>query len=66
MDTIEPKNPHNPFGVKKDKMVMIAIYQAISKEILLSIAEKHTTKEVWETLKIMYMGVDQVRTTTVQ
>lgn len=64
-DAIEPKHPQNVVGVKKDKMAMAAIYQVIPEEILLSIAEKQTAKEVCETLKTLYMGVDRVRTTKV-
>ena len=29
-------------------------------------AEKQTTMEAWDTLKIMYMGADRVKTTRVQ
>lgn len=57
-DVIEPKNPQNPVGIKKDKMAMVVIYEAI----LLSIAEKQTANKVCKTLQIMDMGADQVRT----
>ncbi|CAI9270674.1 unnamed protein product [Lactuca saligna] len=63
---IEPKNPQNLVGVKRDKMAMDAIYQAFLDEVLLTIAEKQTTKEAWETLKTMYLGADQVKTAKVQ
>lgn len=44
-DVVEPKNPQNPVGVKKYKMVLAAIYHGISEDLLLFIAEKQTTKE---------------------
>lgn len=65
-ETIEPKNPQNPVVVKRDKMEMAAIYQAIPEEALLTIEEKQTAKEAWEILKTMYLGADRVKTAKVQ
>lgn len=44
---------------------MITIHHTILEEILLSITETKMEKEV-ETLKTMYMGIDQLWTTKVQ
>lgn len=44
--------------LRKDQMVLAAIYQGISEESLLS--EKETTKEAWSALKIMHMGAERV------
>lgn len=41
-DAIEPKNPQNLVGVKKDKMTMIAIYQATPEQVLLTISERQS------------------------
>lgn len=65
-EAIEPKNPQNQVSVKKDRLAMAIIVQAVPDEILLSLAEKESTKEAWDTLKTLYMGSDRVRTTKVQ
>lgn len=48
-DVMEPKIPQNTVSAKKDKIALAAIYHGISEHLLLSIAEKQTTKEAWET-----------------
>nr|GEU94323.1 hypothetical protein [Tanacetum cinerariifolium] len=52
--------------VKKDKLALVAIYQGIPEDLLLSLAEKQTAKDAWETLKTMFMGADRVKTAKVQ
>nr|GEU99437.1 hypothetical protein [Tanacetum cinerariifolium] len=65
-EAVEPKNTGDAVNVKMDKMDLAAIYQGIPEDMLLSLAEKETTKETWTTLKTMYMGADRVKTTRVQ
>ena len=65
-EAIEPKNPQNQVSVKKDRLAIAIIVQAVPDEILLSLAEKESTKEAWDMLKTLYMGVDHVRTAKVQ
>lgn len=62
-EAVEPKAAVDG---RKDKMAMAAIYQAIPEDILLSLAEKQTAKELWDTLKMIYMGADRVKTAKVQ
>lgn len=45
---------------RHDKMVFAAIYQSVSKQTLLLLTEKKTTKEAWAALKTMYVGADRV------
>ena len=52
-EAIEPKYPQNLVSVKKDRMAMAAIYQAIPIEVQLMIAVKKISKEAWETLNTM-------------
>ena len=65
-DAVESKNPREVVDVRKDKMALAAIYQGLPEELLLSLAEKETAKEAWETLKVMYMGAERVKTAKVQ
>ncbi|GJU61826.1 ribonuclease H-like domain, reverse transcriptase, RNA-dependent DNA polymerase [Tanacetum coccineum] len=65
-EAVEPKKTGDAVDVKMDKMALAAIYQGIPEDILLSLAEKETTKETWTTLKTMYMGADRVKTARVQ
>nr|GEY22129.1 hypothetical protein [Tanacetum cinerariifolium] len=65
-DTVEPRTSNTVVEVKKDKMALAAIYQGIPEDLLLSLAEKESAKDAWNTLKIMYMGEDRVKTAKVQ
>lgn len=47
--------------VRRDKMALAAIYQAIGEDVLLLIAEKETAREAWVMLKTMYVGADRVK-----
>lgn len=60
-DAVEPKDPNVPVELRKDKMAMAAIYQAIPEELLLSLGEKQSAKEVWDALKTMCTGTDGVK-----
>nr|GEW80220.1 zinc finger, CCHC-type [Tanacetum cinerariifolium] len=42
------------------------IYQGIPEDLLLSLAEKQTAKDAWETLKTMFMRAERVKTAKVQ
>ncbi|KAL7607328.1 hypothetical protein Lser_V15G16133 [Lactuca serriola] len=46
---------------KKNKMARAYILQAIPEDILMQVAKKKTAKEVWESLKIRYLGADRVQ-----
>ncbi|GJS54680.1 zinc finger, CCHC-type containing protein [Tanacetum coccineum] len=65
-DAVEPRTSNTVVEVKKDKMALAAIYQGIPEDLLLSLAEKETAKDAWNTLKVMYMGADRVKTAKVQ
>ncbi|XP_074347367.1 uncharacterized protein LOC141686216 [Apium graveolens] len=58
---IEPSDPKGAVEEKTDKVALAMIYQRLAEDMLLSIAEKSTSKEVWEALKIMCQGVDRVK-----
>nr|GEX01884.1 hypothetical protein [Tanacetum cinerariifolium] len=65
-EAIEPRTRNTAIDVKKDKLALAAIYQGIPEDLLLSLAEKQTAKDAWETLKTMFMGADRVKTAKVQ
>ncbi|XP_074362404.1 uncharacterized protein LOC141702673 [Apium graveolens] len=44
-----------------DKVVMAAIYQGISEDMLLSFAEKKIAKQAYEAIKTQYMGANRVK-----
>lgn len=46
---------------KKNKTARAFIFQAIPEDILLQVAKKKTAKEVWESLKLRYLGADRVQ-----
>ena len=61
-DSIE----HDDIEERKDRMALTAIYQAVLEDILLMLAEKNSTKAVWETLQTMHVGVEHVKKAKVQ
>lgn len=65
-DAVEPSDPKETLEERKDKMAMAAIYQGIPEEMLLSLAEKKSAKEAWETLRTMYLGADRVKNAKIQ
>ncbi|XP_039122013.1 uncharacterized protein LOC120258620 [Dioscorea cayenensis subsp. rotundata] len=65
-DGIEPIDPKEEIETRKDQMALTAIYQGISEETLLVLAEKETAKEAWEMLKTMHMGAERVKEAKIQ
>lgn len=58
---IEPSDPKAVIEEKADKKALAVIYQGVLDDMLLTIAEKKTSKEAWEAIKTMCMGADKVR-----
>ncbi|XP_071729291.1 uncharacterized protein [Rutidosis leptorrhynchoides] len=46
---------------KKNKTARAFIIQSISEDILLQVAKKKMAKEVWEAIKLRYLGADRVQ-----
>lgn len=63
---VKSKDPKAVVEDKTDKVALAMIYQGISEEILLSIAEKETTKDAWEAIKTLCQGADRVKSAKVQ
>ncbi|XP_074341863.1 uncharacterized protein LOC141679258 [Apium graveolens] len=63
---VEQNDPKTPVEEKSDKVAMAMIYQGIPEEVLLSIAEKQTTKDVWEAIKTLCQGADRVKKARIQ
>ncbi|KAJ9567459.1 hypothetical protein OSB04_003425 [Centaurea solstitialis] len=51
---------------KKNKIARAFIFQAVPEDILLQIAKKKKAQEVWETLKVRYLGADRVQKARLQ
>lgn len=45
---------------------MAIIYQGIPEELLLSIADKNTSKDAWEAIKTVHLQADKVKKAKVQ
>ncbi|XP_074326762.1 uncharacterized protein LOC141664707 [Apium graveolens] len=65
-EAVEPANEKDKIEEKTDKTALAAIYQGITEDMLLSIADKETSKEAWEAVKKMCLGVDRVKRARVQ
>ncbi|KAI3802277.1 hypothetical protein L1987_30407 [Smallanthus sonchifolius] len=46
---------------KKNKTARAFIFQAIPEDVLLQVAKKKTAKEIWESLKVRYVGAERVQ-----
>ncbi|KAD5961160.1 hypothetical protein E3N88_12633 [Mikania micrantha] len=59
-DAIEP-----PVGgvadEKKSKLARAFLFQAIPEDVLLQVSKKKTAQEVWESLKMRYLGAERVQ-----
>ncbi|XP_074352318.1 uncharacterized protein LOC141691479 [Apium graveolens] len=60
-EAIGPKDPKGTVEDKTDKRALAIIYQGISEEMLLTLAEKKTSKETWEAVRTMSLGADKFR-----
>lgn len=65
-NVVEPKDPKKAVDDKTDKVALAMIYQGISEEILLSLADKEMVKDAWETIKMLYQGADRVKKVKIQ
>lgn len=46
---------------KQSKTARAFLFQAIPEDVLLQVAKKKTAKEVWESLKMRYLGAERVQ-----
>ncbi|XP_035843200.1 uncharacterized protein LOC118490096 [Helianthus annuus] len=46
---------------KKSKLARAFLFQAIPEEVLLQVSKKKSAKEVWESLKLRYLGAERVQ-----
>ncbi|KAI3756862.1 hypothetical protein L1987_56686 [Smallanthus sonchifolius] len=60
LDSLEPKNS-DPIDVKKNDMAVSLLFQEIPETLVLQVAQYETAKEIWEALKIRYIGAERVR-----
>lgn len=60
-DAVELKDPEVAAEEKMDKRALAIIYQGVADEILLTVADKKTSKDVWEAIKTLCLGAEKVR-----
>ncbi|XP_074360724.1 uncharacterized protein LOC141700968 [Apium graveolens] len=60
-EAIEPKDPKTTADEKMDKRALAIIYQGIADDMLLTIAEKKTSKEAWGEIKMLCLSADKVK-----
>lgn len=63
---MEPSDPNSLVQEKTDKAAMSMIYQGIPEDVLLSLADKKTAKEVWEIIKTLCQCAEQVKQDKIQ
>ncbi|XP_074378549.1 uncharacterized protein LOC141720091 [Apium graveolens] len=51
---------------RQNKIALATIYQGIPEDVLLSVAEKETAKEAWETIRTLCQGAERVKRARVQ
>ncbi|XP_074352628.1 uncharacterized protein LOC141691769 [Apium graveolens] len=65
-EAVEPSDPKAAIEAKTDKIALAMIYQALPEEIMLSLADKKTSKDAWDAIKIMCQGDERVKQAKVQ
>ena len=63
---IQQKEPKIIVDDKTFQVALEAIYQGVSEDVLLAVADKETPKEAWESIKMMCMGVEWMKKAKVQ
>ncbi|KAL8158024.1 hypothetical protein AgCh_002654 [Apium graveolens] len=65
-EAIEPKDPKTAVEDKIDKRALAVIYQGVPKDVLLSLAEKKSSKDAWTAVKNIFLGPDKVKVARAQ
>ncbi|XP_074373463.1 uncharacterized protein LOC141713787 [Apium graveolens] len=65
-DAVEAKKTGTVVNERQDKIALATIYQEIPEDVLLSVAEKETTKEAWEAIRTLCQGAERVKKARVQ
>lgn len=60
-EAVEPKDPKVAVEDKADKRALAMIYQSISEDLLLTLAERKTAKDAWEAIKTVSLGAEKVK-----
>ena len=60
-EAIEAKDPKAAVDEKMDKRALAIIYQGISEDLLLTLAERKTAKDAWGAIKTVCLGADKVK-----
>ncbi|KAI3510554.1 hypothetical protein L1887_17645 [Cichorium endivia] len=61
-ETVEPRALGEEADPRKSKQALAFLFQAIPEDMVLQMASYTDPKQVWDGLKIRYLGVDRVRT----
>ena len=64
-ETVEPRASGEELDLKKKKQALAFLFQVIPEEMIFQMASYTDPKQVWDGLKIRYLGVDWVRTARV-
>lgn len=63
---VESSDPKAAVDEKSDKVAMAMMYQGLPEDVLLSVAEKKTARDVWEAIKTLCQGSDRVKAARIQ
>jgi hypothetical protein len=65
-ETINPKEGSSVTDEKKMHTTKAMIFQTIPQDILMQVAQYETAKEVWDSVKVRYLGADLVQKAQLQ
>lgn len=63
---VELSDPKVAVEEKVDKVAMEMIYRGIREDVLLSLADKKTAEDVWDSIKTLHQGADRVKKAKIQ
>ncbi|XP_074360312.1 uncharacterized protein LOC141704474 [Apium graveolens] len=65
-NVVSPSDEKAVIDDRNDKVAMAMMYQGLPKDMLLYVAQKKTTKEIWEAVKNLCQGSDKMKVARVQ
>ena len=60
------RTTNTPVDLKLDRKAKAHILQVLPEDLLMQVAKKNTSKEIWESLKTRFVGADRVKNARLQ
>lgn len=65
-NAVSPSDEKTIVDERNDKVAMAMMYLGLPEDVLLSVAQKKTAKDIWEAVKVFCQGSDKVKAARIQ